>query len=76
MRDLWVADARARAETLAAAAGVGIIGGATISEGGTAPPIQSYPVMRAVAMSTGKSTPVEQGMSEISISVAVTFTIH
>jgi uncharacterized protein YggE len=76
-RELAVADARARAETLAAAAGVEIAGVAAISEGGAEPPFQPYPAMRSVAFAAkDESTPVEAGMNEISVSVTVTFTIR
>ena len=74
-RELAVADARARAETLAAAAGVEIGGVAAISEGGAQTPFDSYPQMRAMA-AKDVSTPVEAGMNEISVSVTATFTIR
>jgi uncharacterized protein YggE len=74
-RELAVADARARAETLAAAAGVDIDGVAAISEGGAATPFEFMPQMRSLA-AKDESTPVEAGMNEISVSVTVTFTIR
>ena len=74
-RELAVADARARAETLAEAAGVELTGVAAISEGGAEPPFQPYQAMRSMAMAKDESTPVEAGMNEIAVSVTVTFTI-
>ena len=76
-RELAVADARARAETLAAAAGVSITGVAAISEGGASTPfLESFGGMRAMASAKDASTPVEAGMHEISVAVTVTFTIR
>jgi uncharacterized protein len=76
-RELAVADARARAETLARAAGVEVGRVVAISEGGTPTPFEPYPAMRSMAMTAkDESTPVEAGMNEISVSVGVTFTIR
>lgn len=76
-RKLAVADARARAETLARAAGVEIGDVVTISEGGAEPPFQPFPAMRGLAMAAkDESTPIEGGMNEIAVSVTVTFTIR
>ena len=75
-RELAVADARARAETLARAAGVSIAGVAAIAEGGASTPFaESFGSMRALAAKDA-STPVEAGMQEISVAVTVTFTIR
>ncbi len=74
-REAAVADARAKADTLASAAGVSIIGVAAISESGGAMP---YPVHRGeIAMLAVKeaSTPVEAGTNEVAVSVAVTYRI-
>jgi len=76
-RELAVADARARAETLAAAAGVELGSVVAISEGGAQPPSEPYAAMRTMAMSAkDASTPIEAGMNEIAVSVTVTFTIR
>jgi uncharacterized protein YggE len=74
-RELAVADARARAETLAAAAGVSIAGVAAINEGGAAIPFEGFSAVRSMAAKDA-ATPVEAGMNEISIAVTVTFTIR
>ena len=74
-RQAAVADARARAEVLAAGAGVAISGVAAISESEAAIP---YPVFRGEAKMAmaDASTPVEAGTNEVAISVAVTFLIE
>ena len=74
-RELAVADARARAETLAKAAGVQLGSVIAMSEGGAEPPFQPYPAMRSMAMKD-ESTPVEAGMNQITVAVTVTFTIR
>ena len=73
-RQAAVTDARAKAEVLAAAAGVSITGVAAISESGAPIP---YPVFRGEAKMAmaDASTPVEAGTNEVAISVAVTFLI-
>ena len=74
-RQAAVADARARAEILAAAAGVAITGVISISEldSGSATP---FPVAaRFRAASTAAATPIEAGSSEVSINVAVVYSI-
>jgi uncharacterized protein YggE len=70
-----IEDARARAATIAAAAGakLGKVVGVTESErfGGGVP----VPYARAVAMEAKADTPVERGTQEISVSVTVDFAI-
>ncbi len=70
-----VADARARAEVLAAAAGVAITGVVSISEldsGSIAP----YPVVaRFRAAAASAPTPIEAGSSEVSVSVSIVYSI-
>jgi uncharacterized protein len=70
-----VADARARAETLATAAEVALGGVLAISESGHATP---YPVFhKEMAMAArDAATPIETGMNEVAISVVVTFAIE
>ena len=74
-RTAAVAAARARAEVLAAAAGVAITGVSDIVEGG-GPPI---PMPRAKAermmLAADAPTPVETGTTEIAVTVTVTFRI-
>ena len=74
-RQLAVADARGRAETLAKAAGVEVGAVVAISEGAAESPFQPYPQMRAMA-AKDESTPVEAGTNEIAVAVTVTFTIR
>lgn len=69
-----VAEARARAEVLAAAAGVGIAGVADIVEGGP-PPAWPQPKAARMMLAADAGTPVEAGTTEISVSVTVTFRI-
>lgn len=73
-RTAAVAEARARAEVLAEAAGVTIAGVADIVEGGPPP---SWPQSKSSRMlqAADAGTPVEAGTTEISVSVTVTFRI-
>ncbi|HET7029816.1 MAG TPA: SIMPL domain-containing protein [Candidatus Limnocylindrales bacterium] len=75
-RRLAVRDARARAETLAAEAGVALGRVVSITEGGALPPGPPRPIalFRAKAASDA-STPVESGTSEIAVEVTVEFAI-
>lgn len=76
-RQLAVADARARAETLAASAGVEVGEVVAITEGGAEPPFRPLAAVRSMAMAAkDESTPVEGGMNEIAVAVTVTFTIR
>ena len=70
-----IADARAKADVLAAAAGVSIAGVAAISESGAPVP---FPVFRSEAKMAmaDASTPIEAGTNEVAISVAVMFLIE
>ena len=72
-RTAAVHDARARADALAAAAGVTITGVASISETSFSPPIwYGQPAAQDAA---GAPTPIIPGMSEISIDVSVVYLI-
>jgi uncharacterized protein YggE len=68
-----MAEARARAEVLAEAADVRIVGVGDIVEGGPAGPL--IPRMKAerMAIATDAATPVEAGTTEITVHVTVTF---
>jgi uncharacterized protein YggE len=69
-----VAVARARAEVLAAAAGVAIGGVVDIVEGG--PPVAGpLPKAARMTLAADAATPVEAGTTEIAVSVTVTFRI-
>jgi hypothetical protein len=71
-RTAAVGEARARAEVLAAAAGVAITGVADIVEGG---PLPTWPQPKAARMmlAADAGTPVEAGTTEIAVTVTVTF---
>jgi len=73
-RTAAVADARAKVEVLAAAAGIRIAGVADIVEGG-APP--SFPLAKAARMSLAadSGTPVAAGTTDVVVTVTVTFRI-
>lgn len=67
-----MAQARARADVLAEAAGVAIAGVAEVIEGGGGSP--GYPQPKAARMMLADSaTPVEGGTTEVSVSVTVTY---
>jgi uncharacterized protein YggE len=68
-----MANARARADVLAEAAGLAIVGVADIVEGGL--PIPPSPRMKAERMmlSADASTPVEAGSMEVAVSVTVSY---
>jgi uncharacterized protein YggE len=67
-----VGEARARADVLAAAAGLSIAGVEAIVEGGPPPAWPQAKAARLMAVADA-ATPIEAGSSEIAISVTVTF---
>jgi uncharacterized protein YggE len=69
-----VAVARARAEVLAAAAGVAITGVVAVSEDAM-PPIGPMPKAARMSIAADSATPIEAGTTEIAVSVTVTFRI-
>lgn len=73
-RQRAMAEARARADVLAEAAGISVTGVVGIVEGGAAPPVP-LPRMKAerMMMAADVSTPVEAGTTEITVSVTVTY---
>lgn len=73
-RQRAMAEARARADVLAEAAGISVTGVVGIVEGGAAPPVP-LPRMKAerMMMAADVSTPVEAGTTEIAVSVTVTY---
>jgi uncharacterized protein YggE len=73
-RTAAVAQARARAGVLAAAAGVTIAGVSDIVEGGP-PPVRPQPRAARMLMAADAGTPVEAGTTEIVVTVTVTFRI-
>ena len=68
-----MATARARADVLAEAAGLAIVGVSDVVEGG--PPASPSPRMKAERMmlAADASTPVESGSMEVAVSVTVTY---
>jgi uncharacterized protein len=74
-REAAVADARARADTLAAAADVSIVGVAAMLEGGGPPIPYPGPFERAAFAAKDAGTPIEAGMNEITATVTVTYLI-
>ena len=72
-RDAAVRDARARADTLAAAAGVTITGVASISETTSSP--WPWPGRGLAQDASGAPTPIQPGTAELSIDVAVVYLI-
>ena len=70
-----VADARARAETLATAADVSLLAVYAISESGAATPFPVYRKEMAMMAARDAATPIEAGTNEVAISVVVTYLI-
>jgi uncharacterized protein YggE len=69
-----MASARARADVLAEAAGLAIVGVSDIVEGGAVrPPMPFAKSERMMAMAADASTPVEAGSMEIAVSVTVSY---
>lgn len=69
-----MAEARARADVLADAAGITVTGVAGIVEGGAAPPIPMPRLKGArLAMAADVATPVEAGSLEVAVTVTVTY---
>ena len=74
-REAAVADARARADTLAAAAGVAIVGVAAMVEGGGASIPYPGPFERAAFSAKDAGTPIEAGLNEVTSTVTVSYLI-
>jgi uncharacterized protein YggE len=72
-REAAVRDARAKAETLASAAGVAIAGVAAIAEGGGGPVPYPRPFERMAFAAKDAGTPIEAGENEVTSSVTVTY---
>jgi hypothetical protein len=72
-RQLAMADARARAEVLAAAGGLQIEGVTDIVEGGGGTPPMPYPKAERMMLAADAATPVEAGAQEVVVAVTVTF---
>lgn len=76
-REKAVADAKAKAETLARSAGVTIGEAMNISETGYAPPVY-YDASRAgvAGPATGESTPIQPGELDVTVDVSITWAIE
>jgi uncharacterized protein len=72
-RQLAMADARARADVLAEAGGLEILGVTDIVEGQPARPPMPFGKAERMAMAADVSTPVEAGSLEVAVSVTVTY---
>jgi uncharacterized protein YggE len=72
-RQLAMADARARADVLAAAGGLTIEGVSDIVEGGFPRPPMPYGKAERMSMAADVATPVEAGSLEVAVSVMVTY---
>src|ERR1044071_7509568 len=72
-REAAVADARARADTLAAAAGGSIAGGAAIGEGGAGPIPYPRPFERMAMSAKDAGTPIEAGENEVTATLTITY---
>ncbi len=68
-----MAEARARADVLAEAAGLTIQGVTDILEGGPPRPPGPFPKAERMAMAADVSTPVEGGTLEVAVTVTVTY---
>jgi uncharacterized protein YggE len=68
-----MAEARARADVLAEAAGLAIEGVADIVEGVPGQPPIPYPKAERMALAADISTPVESGSLEVAVTVTVTY---
>jgi uncharacterized protein YggE len=72
-RQLAMADARARADVLAEAGGLAIVGVSDILEGLAPRPPMPFGKAERVAMAADVATPVEAGSLEVAVSVTVTY---
>jgi uncharacterized protein YggE len=68
-----MAEARSRADVLAEAAGLTIVGVSDIVEGGLVPPPMPRAKAERMMLASDAATPVEAGSMEISVSVVVTY---
>jgi uncharacterized protein len=68
-----MAEARARADVLAEAAGLAILGVSDVVEADPARPPMPYPKARGMVMAAEVATPVEAGSLEVAVSVTVTY---
>jgi uncharacterized protein YggE len=70
------ADARAKAEVLAKAAGRSVGRAVSITEGGAVSPAPPYPMARMAMMEAKVDVPVEPGAEELSFAVSVIFELR
>lgn len=74
-REKAVADAKAKAETLANSAGVSIGNAITISESSYTPVFDQFAGTKAGAPDTGPSTPIQPGELDVTVDVSITWQI-
>lgn len=72
-RVLGMANARARADVLAEAAGLSITGVASVVEDGAMPPPRPFEKAERMMMAVDASTPVESGSLEVAVRVTVAY---
>lgn len=72
-RILAMANARARADVLAEAAGLSITGVASVVEGGAMPPPHPFAKAERMMMAADTATPVESGSLEVAVGVTVAY---
>lgn len=75
-REAAVADARAKAETFASAAGVEITGVAALTESGSPVPYPMPALERMAFAAKDVSTPIEPGTNEVVATVSITYLIR
>lgn len=74
-REAAVRAARARADTLAGAAGLRVSGVESIVEGGSSGPIMPMPKGGRMMLAADTATPVEAGTADITVTVTVTYRV-
>ncbi len=74
-REAAVADAKAKAQTLASATGVAVGEPISISESSAVSPIPYAAELRGVAGDTAPATPIEPGTQDVTVNVTITWSI-
>jgi len=74
-REAAIADAKARAQTLASATGGSVGDPISITEGSVVTPPIPYDAGRVAGPATGPGTPIETGTQDVTVSVTVTWSI-
>jgi len=74
-REAAVADAKAKAQTLASATGVSVGEPISITESAATTPPIAYDVARGAASAPAPATPIEPGTQDVTVTVSVTWSI-